>query len=114
MITLDELAKLASAATPGPWSMDMGGYVGTAYGADTPQGKMRIEFDLGGGPGSSREEKEFICAANPDTILKLIASLKEAMEALELYKSISAQRESEITRYSAAAEALASIKKRLG
>ena len=63
---LDELEKLARAATPGPWTYhDRFGWVTTKDAMDIFDGRYAVK---GAGP--------YIAAANPDTVLALIAVAK--------------------------------------
>src|SRR5690625_7693713 len=63
----DDLARLAQAATPGPWDYDDS----TIYAGDWES--AIASYDFAGNPADA----EFIAAANPATILRLIADLRE-------------------------------------
>lgn len=72
---IDDLERKAKAATPGPWyAWDRG--VGWLIALD-PDGDVRLpegmRTDLG-----RREDAEFIAAANPTTILRLIEAARRA------------------------------------
>ena len=76
---LDELEKLAKAATPGPWTdvecrVECGSYCqggsGVLFIDDTESNGIRSRWD----------DLEFIAAANPETVLKLIAVARAAKE----------------------------------
>jgi hypothetical protein len=72
---LDKLEALARAATPGPWS-----YTGPEYGdrggqfhnVESPAEEIVGEF------GPSKENADFIAAADPDVVLALIAIARRA------------------------------------
>lgn len=81
-MNLDKLKELAKAATPGPWHTDAGGYVVTTHPVNTPQGKIRMEIGVNYGD-CSRDNREFIAAANPDTILKLLEYI-EIMDSAQV------------------------------
>jgi hypothetical protein len=83
MTSPDELEKLARAATPGPWTWD--DPLSCASGLSGPSGTPVIE-DLGYdglwiGPDSPNAA--FIAAANPATILDLLAANRKMRAALE-------------------------------
>ena len=68
-IDLDALEELAKAATPGPWRANRS----TAYGyavVETPDVEVAAELDAG--------DAAFIAAADPSTVLALIARVREA------------------------------------
>ena len=71
-VDLDELEKLAKAATAGPWHPRVEGILGS-FNLDSGDIELR---EL---PKSSENEK-FIAAANPETILKLIAVARAARQ----------------------------------
>lgn len=104
-ISLDELAKLANAATAGPWRAEKI--------EDAPEVFWRIN-GLHENKSLLRDEADmkYVAAVNPDTILKLIASLKEAMTVLQFYAKVDLYHTNALA--DEAREALASIKKRLG
>ncbi len=66
MLDLENLKALALAATPGPWIADQF-FVGTTYGRhDIVSGASEILMD---------ENAAYIAAANPATLLDIIARL---------------------------------------
>lgn len=89
MIDLDELRKLAEAATPGPWSADHNGnprnyedwYGATLLSAPYSQGQANLARNLGS-IDESAADAEFIAAANPATVLALIERVRETEGAL--------------------------------
>lgn len=66
MIDLDELEKLAKEATPGPWKF---------YPSASATGKV-----IWVGCWDTIENKKFVAAANPQTVLKLIAVARAAKD----------------------------------
>lgn len=78
---LDELERLASAATPGPWDWysetGITPFVCT-YSEDS-KGNRALKGSVGvGSPKVLVKDVQYIAAANPDTVLKLIAVAKAA------------------------------------
>lgn len=82
MSDLDDLAALAEAATPGPWS-----YRSTSNpkmdDSDATHPVWKIEHDLpdgrrNSGPGFIRSDAAYLCAVNPTAVLALIARLRAA------------------------------------
>ena len=78
---IDELEKLARAATPGPWSWDNSDETRNELNAP-----HRMLFKEGFAPTAGdptfddflTEDVQYIAAANPDTVLKLIAVVRGA------------------------------------
>jgi hypothetical protein len=94
---LQQLKALAEAASPGPWSGDR--YDGTVkYEVLDVNGATVIRGDNSnmseGGYGIENEEDErFILAANPDTVLHLIARIESlAADAERKDKALKASR----------------------
>ena len=90
MTDLDKLEALAKAATPGPWN-DSGGSIDDFDAECT----MRIEWIANGIPkdgekdainANYRSDAAFIAAANPASILDLIASARRDEEEIERLK----------------------------
>lgn len=90
MNLLDELEAKAKAATPGPWTSDFCGDVWTisplvpkefheGVGADI----FRMIGSTSTGPDGGNGA--YIAAANPETILRLIAAYRELEAALNFY-----------------------------
>lgn len=79
-IDLDELERLAKAATPGPWRMvALSSHYGVTHGDYRfPTVVYAHEGWDGYGNGSSRPNADYIAAANPATVLALIARVREA------------------------------------
>jgi len=77
-MNINELEKLAKAATPGPWKW----YRWT-------DGYNHVVEDDGTSVTSVRygglDDSKYIAAANPQTILAMIELLREMGEALEMY-----------------------------
>ena len=115
---LEKSLELCEKATPGPWLTesycdDNGKHRWTTihdgktgYGddiiGDTNLGICSTDTD-------KKEEKEnaaFIAHHNPEFIKELIQANIEALKVLKSYEHISAQPDSEVTRFSAAAEYL--------
>lgn len=82
MIDLDALEKLAREATPGPWEIEYGtgDDEGEVYGLRARLGERLIETDTGIYP-PRRRDAAFIAAANPSTVLALVARVRE-LEAI--------------------------------
>lgn len=75
---LDELEKLAKAATPGDRIVvDEEGVLGT-YTWATLDGRRWLSKD-------PKLDAEFHAAADPETILELCQTLREAVEVIEFY-----------------------------
>jgi len=72
---IDELERLAKAATPGPWAHDRYNSVNYVnwYGFDEPPITCTVTS-----LGNDENNSKYIAAANPDTILKLIAVVRAA------------------------------------
>lgn len=81
---LDELERLAKAATPGPWEVYSEPDVGmpSTLMALRPSGDRVIKFFRDPLEPLSREDLDFAAAANPATMLALIARIRE-LEARE-------------------------------
>ncbi|WP_211483682.1 hypothetical protein [Azotobacter chroococcum] len=77
MIDIDELKRLAEAATPGPWGRD-GSYICPARIED---GTTYIESWRAIADAHDMENVRFIAAANPTAILALIADLQRLEKA---------------------------------
>jgi hypothetical protein len=83
---LDTLEKLARGATSGPWNYEAERYsakciIGVKPTDDRWLAHCQPEFN---GEANAR----FICAANPQTILSLIAALRKAESGLEEARQI--------------------------
>lgn len=83
---LDQLEKLAKAATPGPWEvkpwLNKFKLVG-AHDITGPKGEWIARDGLYPGANGSREANaNFIAAANPETVLKLIAVARVAIHCV--------------------------------
>jgi hypothetical protein len=76
-VKIDELEKLAMAATPGPWK-----YFPEAYPTDYPGwgSKEHEEVGIVSHVGDNLSTAKFIAASNPQTVLKLIAVVRAAKE----------------------------------
>lgn len=86
-IDLDKIEALAKAATPGPWRGDR--FDGTVkydiVAGDYPNGQYTtvIRGDSEGLFGFFKsEDSDFVMAANPSTILALVAEVRRLREAL--------------------------------
>lgn len=104
MINLDELKKIAEAATTGPWeTKDNGGTVKpmksvhATYEMDDGEVNTCMDWIIGYMQVSNcpnyREDANFIAAFNPAVALELIAKLRKARLALEDVASRIAKRE---------------------
>lgn len=91
MIDLEELERLAKAATPGPWeASDYGSYDGQseAWYVDTTSKQADIYSDEGGIAANhwdadrGKHDMQFVAAANPATILALTAEVRRLRAAL--------------------------------
>lgn len=99
---LDQLEKLAKAATPGPWEVkhDYDDFLEDATGkweganilarSGTPICKdYGTDYgDYRGGVASTSSDADYIAAASPDVVLDLIHKLRVATEALEFYDNV--------------------------
>ena len=82
MIDINELRRLAQAATPGPW-VSQGRYIGTPRHMSYI-GEVRDQCGNWSDTEKSRADSAFIAAANPATIYELLDRLEEAeSDALE-------------------------------
>lgn len=84
MINLEELERLARAATPGPWEFDLnaedcGGYPFIK----TSNGEV---FFSTSNEGGLEDNGKYISAANPQVVLKLIEALRVYEDALRYYR----------------------------
>lgn len=70
-MNINELEKLAKAATPGPWEIFNGGF----YVCNPNEGEVG-NFEIS-------EDSNYIAAANPSAISELIAAYREAVAALD-------------------------------
>ena len=84
-MNLDELEALAKAATPGPWMRLFGER--TVYDRlnDGCRGNAIVRTDIHPPLGKDIDNLDFIAAANPETILALIALLREMGEELHWF-----------------------------
>jgi hypothetical protein len=92
-MNLDELEKLADAATPGQWVARLDGWTVRAFPDDDIHGiNVAHTFrQLSGGDLKATEpdieqqmsNQVFIAAANPQTIKQLIGLVRQCKEALE-------------------------------
>ena len=83
MIDLDELEKLAKGATRGPWEYKAGLHTDGLIWVPT-EGEMAIEFPH----TNAIADTQFIAAANPETVLKLIEVAKAARNLLDGHDNI--------------------------
>lgn len=81
-MNLDELENLAKAATPGPWEYELGSDDGfdhwQLFNPETLE--YLVQDDSGVEPET--RNLAFIAAANPATVLKLIAVVRAGKEAV--------------------------------
>lgn len=85
-INAAEIERLARAATPGPWKVDKELSIVAPKAPVMTEGAVRIVIDeipL----HMDDDTRDFIASANPQTLLTLIAALREAYEALEHYQA---------------------------
>lgn len=78
-VDLDELEALAKVATPGPWGL----YLGAAWQVitDAPDWEQREVATTGpDGSTGSEDDAAFIAAADPSTVIALIAELRQERE----------------------------------
>lgn len=79
-LNIAELEKLARVATPGPWAYDQCGDVWTTQETDNLADIGEVFRAIGTTPTApDNPNAAFIASANPQTILTLIAALREAM-----------------------------------
>ncbi|WP_067198891.1 ead/Ea22-like family protein [Microbacterium sp. XT11] len=88
-VDLDALEALAKAATPGPWVLDNSGWSRPYSVPDRIAGGISEndwtnvitpQDEQGGGSWSRDEDAEYIAAADPSTVLALIAELRQERE----------------------------------
>src|SRR5690606_19192232 len=94
---IDDLERKAKAATPGPWSADGYGNGQQVTGATGTVFTDTLAF---------HEDAEFIAAANPAAILRLIGELRRWKAAWEMASPLLTERD-ELSAKVARAEALA-------
>ena len=85
---LDELERLAKAATPGPWVMnsDDDSYCGRYYGLfGGEKCVIPIDWNVQNYPAVHDEDAQFIAAANPQVVLELIQTLRNEIHDQEMY-----------------------------
>ena len=104
--SLEKSLEICEKATPGPWSgFECGswgdGSYGIAIGENLEDWFSCKQFNLNGSSNAL-----FISHHNPEFIKELIQAHIEALKVLKSYEHISAQPDSEVTRFSAAAEYL--------
>ena len=89
-IDLDALETLARKATPGPWqSLTTGVRYGDHwYIADDGESIAYATKNDGDHDDKCRENAKFIAAANPFTVLTLIADLRRAQECIDATKNM--------------------------
>ena len=90
MNNLDELQRIAEAATPGEWSHLKFGCVVGGPAIKLANGSAREQIAAFFATSSVSDEQrilnaEYVAAFNPSTCLALIADLRKAVEALEYY-----------------------------
>lgn len=78
---IDDLERKAKAATPGPWSVD-----GYGSGQQVTGATGTIFADT----RALHEDAEFIAAANPDTILRLIEDNRRLSSVIKGHEAIAA------------------------
>lgn len=90
-MNLDELKRLAEAATPGPWKVGTDGWpIGSFSTGNSNENGEDYHVSTYGlrcdelGSGDAKTDATFIAAANPATILDLVEKLKACEEALEI------------------------------
>lgn len=83
-MNLDELERLAEAATPGPWKQEYsGGHYAESVTAAKPRGGTITVARIGSGPKRRADDAAHIAACSPDAILRLLAVVRAA-DAMEL------------------------------
>ena len=83
-MTLTKLKELAKNATPGPWHEQHE----IAYGVDIEDSNgdwLAQSNKVCVGANQATKNAQYIAAANPETILKLIESVEEMERALDAY-----------------------------
>ena len=75
-MNIEELKRLAEAATPGPWVSHPKGYYGAVCRADDPYDLVAVTH--GQRRNNVLANEAYIAAANPAAILELIAKIDRA------------------------------------
>ena len=84
---LDALEALAQAATPGPWGLiPKGGPQGNYFGVWNPQKGWIVLDRVLNIQGEGDASATYIAAANPETVLRLLADVRRYRAALEAAK----------------------------
>lgn len=78
---LDEIERLAKAATPGPWECAPGDAIDHWELWNPKTTEYVVQDDSGVEPRF--EDISYIAAANPETVLKLIAVVKAALNEIK-------------------------------
>ena len=81
MMNIEELKRLAEAATPGPWVSHPKGYYGAVCRADDPYDLVAVTH--GQRRNNVLANEAYIAAANPAAILELIRQRDELLAALK-------------------------------
>ena len=84
-MNLDTLEALANATTPGPWNWH---YSNGSIIVDGPESDKVATIHVGIDNQPAEHKARFIAAANPETILAMIALLREMGEALEAWTTL--------------------------
>lgn len=83
-IDLNELERLANAATPGPWVRQDFYSSGSRFGVDGPDGEV-----ICASFGAARSaDYEHIAAANPAVVLELVRRLRQSGMDAERYRKL--------------------------
>ena len=85
-MNIEELKRLAEAATPGPWVSHPKGYYGAVCRADDQYDLVAVTH--GQRRNNVLANEAYIAAANPATILELIRQLQAAREILPVLKAL--------------------------
>ena len=90
MTDINELEALARKATPGPWQAFTTGVRGGDHWYVTADGEaIAYATKNDGDPGDKcQENAEYIAAADPPTVLALIADLRRAQECIDATKNM--------------------------
>ncbi len=102
MTAITELKKLAEATAPGPWEFKNDGYVycqSTGEKVCSPHSTLHDSEKISAHIKDVKRKGKFIAAANPATILQMIALIEQMGDALECHADIGVVAEKALAAY---------------